>query len=169
MFGVIATRIAARRAMGHSIRYLSTPSSGTQDPHPPPPPPTAPLAPPSRPGPSSLSLDFSAAENAEADTQRTGAKSSKGSLSSSERRRRVLGRVALGVFVMALGAQSMWMGREWDEHELKEKKLVSSISISENPKLPGELTLKNNTHSELKMHPQRGGDGQNLDSLTSST
>lgn len=58
------------------------------------------------------------------DTQRTGAKSSKDSLSSIERRRRYLGRVALGAFAIAFGVQVFYMGREWEEDELRSKKLV---------------------------------------------
>jgi import inner membrane translocase subunit TIM50 len=66
-------------------------------------------------------LDFQA--EAETESKRTGAKSSKDSLSSIERRRRYLGRIALGVFVIAFGAQVTYMGREWEEHELKDKRL----------------------------------------------
>lgn len=70
-----------------------------------------------------LSLDIQPTEPV-TDTQRTGAKSSKDSLSSIERRRRYLGRMALGAFALAFGAQVFYMGREWDENELKSKKLV---------------------------------------------
>lgn len=56
--------------------------------------------------------------------QRTGAKSSKGSLSSSERKRRFMGRVSLAVLALGFGLNAVYMGREWEEDELKAKKMV---------------------------------------------
>lgn len=35
-----------------------------------------------------------------------------------------MGRVALGLLVLAAGVQATYMGREWEEQELKEKKMV---------------------------------------------
>ncbi|KIK07744.1 hypothetical protein K443DRAFT_673009 [Laccaria amethystina LaAM-08-1] len=55
--------------------------------------------------------------------QRTGAKSSKGSLSSSERKRRFMGRVSLAVLALGFGLNAVYMGREWEEDELKAKKM----------------------------------------------
>lgn len=118
MYASLLTRgIARSRPLGH-MRCLAS------KPHPPTSslskqPPNSTSTPPSP----ILSLDFQPAA-VETESQRTGAKSSKDSLSSIERRRRYLGRMALGVFVMAFGAQVMYMGREWEEHELKSKKLV---------------------------------------------
>ncbi|KII95425.1 hypothetical protein PLICRDRAFT_25908 [Plicaturopsis crispa FD-325 SS-3] len=80
--------------------------------------PSAPVS----PSPTSLSLDFLPGAP-ESDGGRTGARSSKDSLSSIERRRRYMGRVALGVFALGLGAQTVYMGRDWEEDELKERKL----------------------------------------------
>ncbi|KAJ7224427.1 NIF-domain-containing protein [Mycena pura] len=65
------------------------------------------------------SLDF--APEAE---QSTGAKSSKDSLSSVEIRRRRMGRVALAILALGTGLNIAYMGREWDETELKAKKLT---------------------------------------------
>ncbi|KAJ7050490.1 HAD-like domain-containing protein [Mycena amicta] len=75
--------------------------------------------PPSPPPPSNLpSLDFSP------QSEQTGAKSSKDSLSSVELRRRRLGRLSLAVLTLAFGINTVWMGREWEEGELKAKKLT---------------------------------------------
>ncbi|KAJ7180504.1 HAD-like domain-containing protein [Mycena filopes] len=65
------------------------------------------------------SLDFSPEIE-----QPTGAKSSKDSLSSVEKRRKRIGRVSLAVLVLGFGINAMYMGREWDEAELKAKKLT---------------------------------------------
>ncbi|KIM71865.1 hypothetical protein PILCRDRAFT_748373 [Piloderma croceum F 1598] len=125
MYGVL-TRAALRSQpriphLHNSLRYLSTPPS-----QPPPQPPSQPT-----PAPQSLSLDFQPtlpqlppSSNAEGAGERTGAKSSKNSLSSIERRRQYLGRVALGVLGLAVGVQVALMGREWEEGELKRKKMT---------------------------------------------
>lgn len=109
------------------MRYMA---SKSQPPNPPPPPSTSNLKqPPNSTSTTSspvLSLDFQA--EAETESKRTGAKSSKDSLSSIERRRRYLGRIALGVFAIAFGAQVTYMGREWEEHELKSKRLVCILN-----------------------------------------
>lgn len=57
--------------------------------------------------------------------ERTGARSSKGSLSSLERKRRLLGRATLAVLGIALGAGAVSLGNEWEPEELRAKKLVS--------------------------------------------
>ncbi|KAG6909186.1 hypothetical protein DXG01_001700 [Tephrocybe rancida] len=69
------------------------------------------------------SLDFSPPDPAE-QQQRTGARSSKGSLSSAERQRRYVGRVALAMLAVAFAANTVHMGREWEEDELSAKKLT---------------------------------------------
>ena len=79
------------------------------------------------------SLDFDPegpeAGGAGAGRERTGAKSSKDSLSSIERRRRFLGRVSLAMILAGAGAVTWVAGRPWEEDELKAKKLVSCITF----------------------------------------
>ncbi|KAJ7281664.1 HAD-like domain-containing protein [Mycena rebaudengoi] len=65
------------------------------------------------------SLDFSPESE-----HTTGAKSSKDTLSSREQKRRALGRVSLAVLVLGFGINVAYMGRDWDESELKAKKLT---------------------------------------------
>lgn len=79
---------------------------------------------PPLPSPTSLSLDFLPSET-DSGGGRTGAKSSKDSLSSIEKRRKYLGRMALVVMGFGMIAQAAYLGREWEAEELKEKKLVS--------------------------------------------
>lgn len=69
-------------------------------------------------------LDFSPPEM-EKEFQRTGARSSKGSLSSSEKKRRFVGRITLTLLALGFGAHTVYMGREWDDDELKAMKTVS--------------------------------------------
>lgn len=73
--------------------------------------------------PTTLSLDFAPPEPS-AERERTGAKSSKDSLSSIERRRRQLGRVSFGLFAIGLLGGCVYLGREWSEDELVERKSV---------------------------------------------
>lgn len=73
--------------------------------------------------PTTLSLDFAPPEPG-TERERTGAKSSKDSLSSIERRRRQLGRVSFGLFAIGLLSGSVYLGREWSEDELVERKSV---------------------------------------------
>jgi len=73
-------------------------------------------------------LDFS--PEPEKEFQRTGAKSSKDTLSSSEKKRRFMSRVSLALLALAFGAQTVYMGREWDDQELKDKKMVSSSMLT---------------------------------------
>lgn len=85
----------------------------------------APLEPVS-PSPTSLSLDFAPSEDTEGEPlQRTGARSSKDSLSSIERKRRLLSRATLVAFGLGAIAYTAYLGREWESEELKAKKLVS--------------------------------------------
>jgi import inner membrane translocase subunit TIM50 len=75
------------------------------------------------PTPTTLSLDFAPAEPG-AERERTGAKSSKDSLSSIERRRRQLGRVSFGLFALGLLSGGVYLGREWTEDELVSRRSV---------------------------------------------
>lgn len=75
------------------------------------------------PTPTTLSLDFAPSEPG-AERERTGAKSSKDSLSSIERRRRQLGRVSFGLFALGLVGGCVYLGREWTEDELVSRKSV---------------------------------------------
>jgi import inner membrane translocase subunit TIM50 len=68
-------------------------------------------------------LDFSPPEPS-AESQRTGAMSSKEYKTVSERTRRSRTRISLALLFLALGANAVYMGREWDEEELKIKKMV---------------------------------------------
>ena len=77
--------------------------------------------------PTTLSLDFAPPEPG-AERERTGAKSSKDSLSSIERRRRQLGRVSFGLFAIGLLSGSVYLGREWSDDELVERKLVRTLA-----------------------------------------
>ena len=70
-----------------------------------------------------LTLDFSPPEPSE-EAQKTGAMSSKGYKTASERMRRSRVRVSLALLFLALGAHAVYMGREWDEEELKLKMIV---------------------------------------------
>ena len=79
--------------------------------------------------PTSLSLDFAPPEPG-AERERTGAKSSKDSLSSIERRRRQLGRVSFGLFAIGLLSGCVYLGREWTEDELVLRKVVRVPSHS---------------------------------------
>ncbi|KAG2129760.1 HAD-like domain-containing protein [Suillus clintonianus] len=109
MFSVIVRSAAQRRALP-ALRHFSTP------------PPSPPQNPPPPPSTSLPSLDFQPAEPEPEKTQRTGAKSSKDSLSSIERKRRFLGRLSLGVLAVALGVQVVYLGRDWEADELKARK-----------------------------------------------
>lgn len=91
-------------------------------------------APTSAPPLSSLpSLDFAPGE--EPHQERTGARSSKDSLSSIERRRRLWSRVFLGVLLVGAGFQTYYMGRELDEYDLKEFRMVSLNTCLINPEI----------------------------------
>ena len=68
-------------------------------------------------------LDFSPPEPSE-EAQRTGAMSSKEYKTVSERTRRSRTRISLLLLFLALSANAVYMGREWEEEELKTKKMV---------------------------------------------
>lgn len=145
MFAVVA-RGVPRRAVAHSVRCMAKKSSplskAASTSAPPPPPPPASKPPPAQPKSTAPdvppapvesakpfaagglpSLDFSPPEPSEKQ-QTTGARSSKGSLSSAERQRRFVGRVVLAMLTAGLVVNTIHMGREWDEEELKMKKMV---------------------------------------------
>ncbi|KAI6159222.1 HAD-like domain-containing protein [Pisolithus thermaeus] len=70
------------------------------------------------------SLDFQPSEpEQQPRAERTGAKSSKDSLSSIERKRRFLVRSSLALIAVGVGLQLVYLGRQWDEEELKAKKI----------------------------------------------
>ena len=73
-----------------------------------------------------LSLDFAPPELG-AERERTGAKSSKDSLSSIERRRRQLGRVSFGLFALGLLGGCVYLGREWTEEEHVSRRSVRAF------------------------------------------
>jgi len=78
------------------------------------------------------SLDFSPPEirpGPQKDRERTGAKSSKGTLSASEKRRQNMGKLSLGFLGLFLGLGIFYMGRTWEEDELKRMKLVSEFAV----------------------------------------
>src|SRR6266508_4706709 len=130
MFAVL-TRSLARRTFYHSLRYMSTkpPTNGIKD---------APEIESAKTTPGSAgdvqkpsvepeamlnaqtgmpTLDFSPPEMGK-ETQRTGARSSKGSLSTSEKKRRVMGRVTLALLGLGFAGHTLYMSREWEEGEL---------------------------------------------------
>lgn len=117
--GAVRTRTFAPR----SVRHLASqvPPKATSPKQPPPPPPAASA------GTSSLpSLDFHPAERPEhaERVERTGAKSSKDSPSSIDRRKRFLWRISVGILAVAVGVQVIYLGRDWEPDELAGKKLV---------------------------------------------
>jgi hypothetical protein len=123
---VLVHRVAPRLLLsGRVIRKFSSNLSQ--------PPSTSPVSTPApqRSPESSLSLDFALEKGSES-TQSTGAKSSKHSLSSIERRRRLFSRFTLGLFVFGIVAEAIYLGRDWEENELKEKRLVRWDFFSSN-------------------------------------
>ena len=119
MFSVVLRGAVRTHAFApRSARYLASkvPPKAASFRDPPPPAPTATTS-------SLPSLDFDPAErspHAET-TERTGAKSSKDSLSSIERRKRYLARLSLGILAIALGVQVLYLGRDWEADELPNK------------------------------------------------
>ncbi|TFK19107.1 HAD-like protein [Coprinopsis marcescibilis] len=69
------------------------------------------------------SLDFSPAEEAEEKTERTGARSSRDNTMSTEKRRKGMGRVMMALFAGGMLGYGVYLGRDWEEDELKAKKL----------------------------------------------
>ncbi|KAH9833590.1 NIF-domain-containing protein [Rhodofomes roseus] len=120
----LSRSLVSRRIATHSVRCLASkppPKQPVRDTPPPPPAPTGPSSPSSSSVPS---LDFSPTiEEDEGPRERTGARSSENSLSSIERRRRMLARGALAAFLVGAGVQTWLMGREWEEWELKERRM----------------------------------------------
>ncbi|KAF6752219.1 import inner membrane translocase subunit tim-50 [Ephemerocybe angulata] len=55
--------------------------------------------------------------------KRTGARSSKDTLSSAEKRRKLMSRVMLAILAGGVAAHTLYLGREWEADELKEKRL----------------------------------------------
>jgi len=41
-----------------------------------------------------------------------------------------MSRVSLALLALAFGAQTVYMGREWDDQELKDKKMVGSSVLA---------------------------------------
>ncbi|KAI0785773.1 HAD-like domain-containing protein [Abortiporus biennis] len=135
MYRASLTRSPAVRSFAYqSTRALASKpppkAPKTSAPPPPPPPGQSQTPPSSEPEPkaplSSLpSLDFIPKEesSSEGPQERTGARSSKDSLSSIERKRRFLSRVSIAFLLLGAGAATWHLGREWEEDELKEKRL----------------------------------------------
>ena len=101
--------------------------------------------------PATLSLDFAPPEPG-AERERTGAKSSKDSLSSIERRRRQLGRVSFGLFAIGLLGGCVYLGREWTEDELVERK-----SVCANTQYSSCVPQYSSVSREAKRFQIRGG------------
>lgn len=125
---IVLARLAQRQippATAAATRCFATrptkPSS-VPKPRPPNPPPPEPESTTTGPSPTSLSLDFSPA--VEEEQVRTGARSSKNSLSSIERRRRIFLRLTMAAFGVASVVGAVYLGRDWTEDELKERRLV---------------------------------------------
>lgn len=74
--------------------------------------------------PLSLDIDIVPEESAQSTLGRTGAKSSKNSLSSFEKRRRFMGRVALGAFGLGVVLGIFYMGRDWESEEVQGRSKV---------------------------------------------
>ncbi|KAJ3574214.1 hypothetical protein NP233_g1910 [Leucocoprinus birnbaumii] len=132
MFAVLA-RPVQRRAFTHSARWISQkPSSGgassnSQAPkEPAPETPETPAAETTSQSGAAPSLDFAPPEveqQAPKERERTGARSSKGTLSASEKRRQNMGMVSFGLLGLSMGLGLFYAGRDWEEEELKEMKL----------------------------------------------
>lgn len=150
MFSVVS-RSVSRRVLVQSTRCMAQKppkSAGSVSSSPPPPPPAQNSDPkeseqieqPVLTRSSVPSLDFSPPDPAE---QRTGA-SSRDNLSSADRQRRAFARVAFGLFTLGFGLHVAYMGREWEQEELQEKKLVCSLMLYvSNALLNHSQTLEN--------------------------
>ncbi len=86
------------------------------------------------PSPASLSLDFSPVQEPHGQRAegQTGAKSSKDSLSSIERKRRNLGRASLALLGLGIASGAVYLGRNWEEGELKSLKIVRDLPFTRN-------------------------------------
>ena len=143
MFSVLS-RSVARRSVYSGARWMSqVPPKGPQQPPSQQPPSSGeaggepqtsePLGSTSQEAESSRrsnvpTLDFSP-EPAEEAPQRTGAKSSRDSLSSSEQKRRKSSRVMMALMGLGLVGGAIHLGREWEEGELQEKRVVRAIFV----------------------------------------
>ena len=107
------------------------------------------------------SLDFAPGE--EPHRERTGAKSSKDSLSSIERKRRLYSRVSVGALLIGLGVQTWFMGRELEEEELKEFRLVCLMSY-----LGRRMACSHFECRNVRMHHKQDGAGPHSVSKASS-
>ena len=127
MFSILARSIP-RRTLIQSVRCLSQKPPVLPAKPPLKPAESTPIIKPVEPNPmaSVPTLDFSPPEPSE-EAQKTGAMSSKGYKTASERTRRSRTRITLAVLFLALGAHAVYMGREWEEEELKVKKIVCSL------------------------------------------
>lgn len=168
MFAVL-TRSLARRTVSHSIRYMSkkppanriirdtpeidsaktTPESAGDVQKKP----SVEAEPMLNTQTGMPTLDFSPPEVGK-ETQRTGARSSKGSLSTSEKKRRVMGRVTLALLALGFGAHTVYMGREWEEEELKAMKvfLATPIRSNKNPTPKYYLETRRGAYFTLGPH-----------------
>ena len=72
------------------------------------------------------SLDFM--PSVEEEPRRTGARSSKGTMSGAEKRRQVMSRVMLAIVGGGIVAHTVYLGREWEPEELVSKRLVRRAS-----------------------------------------
>lgn len=103
------------------------------------------------------SLDFHAAIPEPSPSDRpTGARSSKESLSTIERRRRFLGRVGLTILGVGLVGAGVYMGREWDEDE--DVPQVCLVCLLDN-------TTNGRAHIHIHMQEEVGNDKANWDDL----
>jgi hypothetical protein len=75
--------------------------------------------------PLTLDIDIVPEELAQSNMGRTGAKSSKNSLSSFEKRRRTMGRIILGAIGLGITFGIFNMGREWEGEEIRGRTKVS--------------------------------------------
>ncbi|KAG6820317.1 hypothetical protein H0H93_002404 [Arthromyces matolae] len=115
MFAVVA-RTVHRRAFIQSQRCMAKKSS---------PSPSSSSTGPTTPEETLPSLDFSPADpSSQQQQQQTGARSSKGTLTSAEKQRRVFGRVLLAMLAAGLAVNAVHMGRDWEEEELKAKRMT---------------------------------------------
>ena len=129
MFAVIS-RPVARRSLGYAARCMAT-KPPSKRPTPKKEQPVQEEAPAAEDPPAVVpaplpSLDILPADE-DIDGQRTGAKSSKDSLSSAEMQRRRMGRVSAVLLAMLLGGQVAYMTREWSPEDLAAKKMVHSL------------------------------------------
>ncbi|KAM5537861.1 hypothetical protein V8D89_008337 [Ganoderma adspersum] len=77
----------------------------------------------------SLDFDPEGPDAQDGKRERTGAKSSKDSLSSIERRRRFLGRISLAMILAGAGAMTWFAGRPWEEDEMRAKRMTVEEAV----------------------------------------